>query len=333
MLKKPSLAQPLRLQQQSPAFIGRTEKAEIKGKPLSNQPVRLTSLAEYMELFGGAPQTTFKFAPAQSDPHMMIRGSGYEVAPQEKDYGFFNTLRLFFENGGGSCYIVSVGSYDDDYDLDRFRGGLNMLIKEQEPTIVVIPEATKLPFNNCITLQQAMLAHCGSKMKNRVAILDVYEGYLPRNPDKDPIADFRNAMIEHRHTLLDDWQLQDKIQPGFRSLFYGPPSTGKRLTASLLGKVTDLPVYRVDLAMVVSKYIGETEKNLAKVFNQAEKNDWILFFDEADALFGKRSETNSSNDRHANQEVVFLLQRIEHFPGIILLATNLKTNIDAAFAR
>lgn len=139
--------------------------------------------------------------------------------------------------------------------------------------------------------------------------------------------------IEHRHTLLDAWQLQDKIQPGFRSLFYGPPGTGKTLTASLLGKVTGLPVYRVDLAMVVSKYIGETEKNLAKVFNQAEKNDWILFFDEADALFGKRSETNSSNDRHANQEVAFLLQRIEHFPGIILLATNLKTNIDAAFAR
>lgn len=177
-----------------PAFIGHTEKAEIKGKSLLNQPVRLTSLAEYMELFGGAPQTTFKFAPAESDPHMMIRGAGYEVAPQEKDYGFFNALRLFFENGGGSCYIVSVGSYEDDYDLDRFRGGLNMLIKEQEPTIVVIPEAIKLSFDNCITLQQAMLAHCGSKMKNRVTILDVYEGYLPRNPDKDPIADFRNAI-------------------------------------------------------------------------------------------------------------------------------------------
>ena len=139
--------------------------------------------------------------------------------------------------------------------------------------------------------------------------------------------------IEHHHTLLNDWQLAGKIQPGFRSLFYGPPGTGKTLTASLLGKVTGLPVYRVDLAMVVSKYIGETEKNLAKVFDQAEKNDWILFFDEADALFGKRSETNSSNDRHANQEVAFLLQRIENFPGVVLLATNLKSNIDSAFAR
>jgi SpoVK/Ycf46/Vps4 family AAA+-type ATPase len=141
------------------------------------------------------------------------------------------------------------------------------------------------------------------------------------------------AWIEHHHVLLTDWELAGKIQPGFRSLFYGPPGTGKTLTASLLGKVTGLPVYRVDLAMVVSKYIGETEKNLAKVFAQAEQNEWILFFDEADALFGKRSETKSSHDRHANQEVAFLLQRIESFPGVVLLATNLKSNIDAAFAR
>lgn len=177
-----------------PAFIGHTEKAEIKGKSLAKQPVRLTSLAEYMELFGAAPKTTFKLAEQPENPHMMIRGKGYEVAPQEYDYGLFTALRLFFQNGGGACYIVSVGSYDDDYDLDRMRGGLNMLIKEQEPTMIVIPEAVKLTFDNCITLQQAMLAHCGDKMKNRVAILDIYDGHLPRAPDKDPIADFRNAI-------------------------------------------------------------------------------------------------------------------------------------------
>lgn len=146
------------------------------------------------------------------------------------------------------------------------------------------------------------------------------------------IDDIR-TWIQYHQVLLSDWQLAGKIQPGFRSLFFGPPGTGKTLTASLLGKVTGLPVYRVDLAMVVSKYIGETEKNLAKVFDQAEKNEWILFFDEADALFGQRSESNTANDRHANQEVAFLLQRIENFPGVVLLATNLKSNIDSAFAR
>jgi SpoVK/Ycf46/Vps4 family AAA+-type ATPase len=85
--------------------------------------------------------------------------------------------------------------------------------------------------------------------------------------------------------------------------------------------------------MVVSKYIGETEKNLANVFDQAQHKNWILFFDEADALFGKRTQTTSSNDRHANQEISYLLQRVEDYPGIVILATNLKANIDEAFAR
>ncbi len=94
-----------------------------------------------------------------------------------------------------------------------------------------------------------------------------------------------------------------------------------------------MDVYRIDLSMIVSKYIGETEKNLARVFDLAENRNWILFFDEADALFGKRTSTNTSNDRHANQEVAYLLQRIEDFPGIIILATNLRSNIDEAFSR
>jgi len=177
-----------------PAFIGHTEKAEINGKPLTNQAVRLTSLTEYIELFGEAPKTTYKVVKQEANPNIIIRGEGYEIAPQAKDYGFFNSLQLFFQNGGGSCYIVSVGNYEEEYDLDRFRGGLNVLIKEQEPTIIVIPEAVKLPFDSCNTLQQAMLDHCGGKMKNRVAILDIYDGYLPRLVDKDPVADFRNAI-------------------------------------------------------------------------------------------------------------------------------------------
>ena len=94
-----------------------------------------------------------------------------------------------------------------------------------------------------------------------------------------------------------------------------------------------MDVYRVDLSMIVSKYIGETEKNLARVFDLAENREWILFFDEADALFGKRTSTQTSNDRHADQEVAYLLQRIEDFPGTVILATNLRSNIDEAFSR
>lgn len=139
--------------------------------------------------------------------------------------------------------------------------------------------------------------------------------------------------IQYGEQLLDGWGMRKKIKPGFRTLFYGPPGTGKTLTASLLGKSANLDVYRIDLSMIVSKYIGETEKNLSNVFDQAENKNWILFFDEADALFGKRTQTSSSNDRHANQEVSYLLQRVEDFPGVVILATNLKANLDEAFSR
>lgn len=158
---------------------------------------------------------------------------------------------------------------------------------------------------------------------------------------KDMVLDYHtyealediNTWIEYQYTILEDWGLKRILKPGFRALFYGPPGTGKTLAATLLGKKNHMDVYRVDLSMIVSKYIGETEKNLAKVFDLAENRNWILFFDEADALFGKRTSTNTSNDRHANQEVAYLLQRIEDFPGMVILATNLKSNIDEAFSR
>ncbi|MFN0317185.1 MAG: ATP-binding protein, partial [Burkholderiales bacterium] len=100
-----------------------------------------------------------------------------------------------------------------------------------------------------------------------------------------------NAWTAHSHTIMHDWGLAKNIKPGYRSLFYGPPGTGKTLTAILIGQAAKVDVYRIDLSMVVSKYIGETEKNLASVFDQARNKHWILFFDEADALFGKRTET------------------------------------------
>lgn len=139
--------------------------------------------------------------------------------------------------------------------------------------------------------------------------------------------------LQHSDTLMNEWQMAAKLRPGYRALFYGAPGTGKTITACLLGKTTGHDVYKVDLALIVSKYIGETEKNLAKVFDQAQNKGWILFFDEADALFGKRSETKDAHDRHANQEVSFLLQRIETFDGIAILASNRRENLDEAFAR
>lgn len=139
--------------------------------------------------------------------------------------------------------------------------------------------------------------------------------------------------LAHGNALMQEWGLASKVKPGFRAVFHGPPGTGKTLTAALLGQVSQREVYRVDLSMVVSKYIGETEKNLGKVFDAASYKDWILFFDEADALFGKRTSATSSNDHHANQQTGYLLQRIEDFPGTVILATNLRANMDEAFTR
>ncbi len=139
--------------------------------------------------------------------------------------------------------------------------------------------------------------------------------------------------ITHHHTLMKDWGMEKILKPGYKSLFYGPPGTGKTTTAALLGKKTKKDVYRIDLSQMVSKYIGETEKNLAKLFDRAENKEWILFFDEADALFGKRTSTRDAHDRFANQQVSYLLQRIEDYDGLVILATNLKGNIDEAFMR
>ncbi|MGB5979407.1 MAG: ATP-binding protein, partial [Cyclobacteriaceae bacterium] len=133
--------------------------------------------------------------------------------------------------------------------------------------------------------------------------------------------------------LLYDWGMIRKLKPGYCALFYGPPGTGKSLTASLLGKRTGRDVYRIDLSKTISKYIGETEKNLAGIFDRAEHKDWILFFDEADALFGKRTNISDAHDRYANQEVSYLLQRREEYNGLVILASNLKSNLDEAFTR
>lgn len=126
---------------------------------------------------------------------------------------------------------------------------------------------------------------------------------------------------------------EGKINHSFPCLFYGPPGTGKSFTAKLIGKRFGKDVFRIDLSMIVSKYIGETEKNLASLFDRAEGKDWILFFDEADSLFGKRTGISDSKDKWANLEMSYLLQRVEEYDGLCILATNLRHNLDVALMR
>ncbi|MFC4260970.1 ATP-binding protein [Marinobacter lacisalsi] len=139
----------------------------------------------------------------------------------------------------------------------------------------------------------------------------------------------------HQQQVLSDWGLSRLFSqpPGLSALFVGPSGTGKTLAASVVARTLGLELYRVDLATVVSKYIGETEKNLQNIFHHAAQAEVVLFFDEADALFGKRSEVKDAHDRYANIETSYLLQQIEDHAGLCILASNLAQNIDEAFMR
>ena len=141
--------------------------------------------------------------------------------------------------------------------------------------------------------------------------------------------------LRHRERVFRDWGFGEKhaLGQGLVALFAGESGTGKTLAAEAIANAVELDLYRVDLAMLVSKYIGETEKNLKTLFDAAETSGAVLLFDEADALFGKRSEVRDSHDRYANIEVAYLLQRIEAYRGLAVLTTNMKSAIDRAFLR
>ena len=143
------------------------------------------------------------------------------------------------------------------------------------------------------------------------------------------------ARVVHRALVYEHWGFDNKLAmgKGLHLLFSGPPGTGKTMAADVLANEFAMSLYKIDLSSVVSKYIGETEKNLSEVFREGETSNAILFFDEAEALFGKRSEVKDAHDRHANIEVGYLLQRMEQYAGIVILATNFRRNMDDAFTR
>jgi hypothetical protein len=167
---------------------------------------------------------------------------------------------------------------------------------------------------------------------------------ITRLPDWDQVTlidEMRDSVRElvgrmrYQRTVFEEWGFDRRISTarGLTALFYGPPGTGKTLVAGLIGRELGLDVWRIDLAQIMSKWVGETEKNLAEVFEAAEEGQVMLLFDEADSLFGKRSEVKSSNDRYANLETNYLLQRFDSFEGVAILTTNLEGSIDPAFKR
>jgi hypothetical protein len=156
---------------------------------------------------------------------------------------------------------------------------------------------------------------------------------LPR----DTLAQLKEicTSIQNRRKVYSEWGFEAKFSlgKGLNILLTGPPGIGKTMSAEIIAAELGLDLYKIDLSCVVSKYIGETEKNLSKIFKEAETSNCILFFDEADALFGKRTEVRDSHDRYANIEINFLLQKMDEYDGIVLMATNMRKNLDTAFTR
>jgi len=185
-------------------------------------------------------------------------------------------------------------------------------------------------FSAARTYTNPNLANLARKIRPRYLWEDII---LP----EDQVKTLREIVdtVRWRPTVLEEWGVGKKLtsSSGVTVLFAGQPGTGKTMAAEIMAAELGLELYKIDLATVVSKYIGETEKNIENIFKEAERSNVILFFDEADALFGKRSEVKDAHDRYANIEISYLLQRMESYDGITILATNLKSNLDEAFTR
>ncbi len=190
-----------------PAFIGYTEKAIRNGETLDNKPVRITSFAEYVSLFGGAFISKFNLLepePNETRSVINVNGNDYIIDYKKNNKAFmFPNMKLFYANGGGACYIVSVGTYEGkdhlEIDIDellgnKIQGGLKTLLKEQEPTMVVVPDAVNLDNAACYTVYQDVLKHC-SHMQSRIAIFDIHDGYKNRlDSEVDVITNFREKI-------------------------------------------------------------------------------------------------------------------------------------------
>jgi phage tail sheath protein FI len=173
-----------------PAFIGYTESASYKGQLLSNKPWRISSMADFVHYFGGAPTPVFKIVTATGHRSADFTApdrapsvdeadrppASYRLERTDSQHLLYQSMQLFFQNGGGACYVVSVGDYGDKVKKDELMAGIDTLLKEQEPTMLVVPDAVRLSASECFEVQKHMLAHCGYQMKNRFAILDVHNG-------------------------------------------------------------------------------------------------------------------------------------------------------------
>jgi AAA+ superfamily predicted ATPase len=231
---------------------------------------------------------------------------------------------------------------DPELDLAELAGKFRLTggqIRDAAATArdLAIARAPAAPLLTADDLHAACRLHSNRKLAELAIQVSPHYSWDDIVLPGDQMAQLREIydQVRHRNLVYDEWGFDGKLAmgKGLSVLFAGPPGTGKTMAADVLARALGLSMYKIDLSAVVSKYIGETEKNLARIFAEAMTSNAILFFDEADALFGKRTQIRDAHDRYANVEVSYLLQKMEEYDGMVILATNLRKNMDEAFVR
>ncbi|HMH53511.1 MAG TPA: ATP-binding protein [Candidatus Acidoferrum sp.] len=292
-------------------------------------------LASFVDALGSRPALTFLAGEARWEPHEALRAACLVNLELSKP-SWAERLATW------SAALEGHRRLDADVDLGalattfRFTGGQIRDAATMAINLACLrdPEAARLSradlYEACRFHSNQRLATLARKIVPRYQWDDIV---LPGDR-VERLREICNHM-KYRERVHGEWGFEGKLSlgKGLGVLFSGPSGTGKTMAAEIIASALGLELYKVDLSMVVSKYIGDTEKNLSRIFTEAETSNAILFFDEADALFGKRSDVKDSHDRYANIEVGYLLQRMEEYDGVVILATNLRKNMDEAFVR
>lgn len=241
------------------------------------------------------------------------------------------------------CWLAAVGASGgaaSDDELDRLAASFRMYPDEIDRAVTAARSMAAWrgsPRPTAADLCAAARAHCGRQLGTLARKIEPAHGWDDIVLPAATLQQLRAicGRVLHHQQVLGEWGFDARLSTGkgVTALFAGPSGVGKTMAAEIIARELELDLYKIDLSSVVSKYIGETEKNLERIFNAAENASAILFFDEADSLFGKRSEVRDSHDRYANLEISYLLQKMEMYEGVAILASNLRQNLDESFVR
>jgi hypothetical protein len=293
---------------------------------------RAAHLAAVLPVLAERPGPTFLAGEATWEPAGALRGCGF-VRLEAALPDAARRLRL---------WQAALAEPGEDLDVAALAGTFRLSGGQIRDAVATARSLARRRDLTAPRLSQADLA-AGCRLQSSRKLAELAQQITPHYGwedivlPEDRLRQLREIhdQIRYRDVVYDRWGFDGKLAmgKGLDVLFTGPPGTGKTMAADVLASALGLDLYKIDLSTIVSKYIGETEKNLARIFAEARTSNAILFFDEADALFGKRTQVSDAHDRYANIEVSYLLQRIEEHQGVVILASNLRGNIDEAFVR